>query len=210
MSNNLPTRPIFVVIEGLPGCRTTEVATAVAARFTGPVYRPAWNCPWSFMPEIRRAMDRECEAQPQAAMLLKALMTLTIKGSLEAELQEGHLVVLDRYWLSAVVPHSILGAADHLEGIMRQILKTDVTYYLHAPLAIRSARVEQMRRDDAAAVRWTLEPSHDAKLDAGYRARERYPIVGDFVALDATQPIEILVDQVIADILARQPPNWRR
>lgn len=201
-----PDRPMFVVVEGLPGCLTSEVATAVAAEFGQAMMNP----PWTAMPVVRRALEREYEECPQGALLYDVSRALSLRSVLEGDLRDGRMVVMDRYVLSAVVRHTVRGAAESLDNVIGQALSAHVTYYLHAPLMVRRDRIDRARRDDPGGARWTLDPGCDAALDTAYRAHTRHPIAGHFVAVDAAQSTGDIVAWVIADILARAAPDWRR
>lgn len=185
---------VFIVVEGLDGCGTTEFAGTLAAAFG----RAAWSCAWkSVMPDLRRDIDQRCEGMPLARMIADIFHLLTQADAIAHERSDRRAVVLDRYWLSLAVHHRVLGSPCSLDEIAARLPRPDFTVYLSAPLAVRRARIEAGRRDDARAF-WTLDPKRSAALEAGYRHLLHHPIAGyTVIERDASRSPSELAERLV-------------
>lgn len=205
--SNLEDCSVFVAVEGLHGCGTTEFAAHFARAFGRIMWERPW---WGIMPALRHAMERHCEGSPLAWMLFQALTTVTLADPIKGDQEAGHAVVLDRYWLSLAVYHRALGSPCTLEEIAAQLPRPHITFYLHAPLAVRRARIEREADGDRELARWTLEPTRAAMMEAHYRLLWNHRLAGDVVVpLDATEEPGLLAERAIQRVAARLPPRRR-
>ena len=101
--------------------------------------------------------------------------------------------VVDRYWLSTVVYHRVMGSPCALEEVANGLPVPDLTAFLHAPLEVRFQRIRG-RGLTTDADRWSLQPELSARIEALYRELGRRPIAGRFVEIDAGEraPAELV------------------
>lgn len=180
----------LVVVEGLDGCGKTTasqgLARALGARWT--------TTPGEELRAIRDDFDGAFSHSAEARSLAYGATVVEAGQRVHPWLDDGHDVVVDRYWLSTLA-YAPASARPALVALADLVLPADLTLYLAAPLALRRARMGTRRA--SACDLGTLEVAEDRRLDAAYRAHAGHPVAGDLVVVDAG----VDADRVLARML---------
>ncbi|WP_373372037.1 hypothetical protein [Nannocystis radixulma] len=89
---------------------------------------------------VGRAAGR-VRGSPLACMLFHGATVVAAAGGIRDALAAGRSVVVDRYWLSTVVYHRVMGSPCLLDEVASVLPTPDFTVFLHAPLDVRASRV---------------------------------------------------------------------
>jgi dTMP kinase len=179
MSND---SPLFIAVEGLDGCGKSTLARLLAEALGAEFLRT----PLDLDGATRTAMETHCGRSPLARMLLYGATVASAAVAIRDALAAGRSVVVDRYWLSTVVYHRVMGSSCTLDEVAGALPLPDFTIFLRAPLEVRARRV-QMRGLATDADRWSLQPEPSARIEAMYREHGRHAIAGRFIELDASE-----------------------
>lgn len=190
----------LIVVEGLDGCGKTSASWALASAL-----QARWlTTPGEELRAVRPSFEAAFSCSPEARSL--AYGASVVEAGIRARqwCEQGQDVVLDRYWLSTLVyaPGASLPALAAMEPLVQAV---DLTLYLSAPLAVREARMT--RRHLSVHDRATLDRDEDRRLDLRYRALATHTAAGRFVAIDATDGRDQVLDRIlrVVDVpLARQ------
>lgn len=192
--------PVFVVIEGLDGSGKSTLAEELARRLGAEhLTTPMATLP----PTARRAAEAMCADDPLARMLFYASTVVAASKCVGALLATGRSVVMDRYWLSTVTYHRILGSPTRLDEVAAALLPADLTVFLDVSTEVRRARLHG-RGALQAHDRMTLQPGVGERIGALYREMgAEMKVAGRFEAIEADElSVAALVERVAA--LARQ------
>lgn len=174
--------PLLVAIEGLDGCGKSTLARALADS-NGAVFL---RTPQDLDATTRTSMEAHCARSVLARMLFYSATVAAAAIEIRAALAAGRSVVVDRYWLSTVVYHRVMGSPCMLDEVADALPTADFTIFLHAPLEVRAQRVRS-RGQATDADRWSLQPGPSQQIEDLYRELGRRPIAGRFIELDASQ-----------------------
>lgn len=174
--------PRFIAVEGLDGCGKSTFARQLAVALGADLLQT----PLNLDPAVRTAMEAHCARSPLARMMFYGATVVAAAVVIRDALATGRSVVVDRYWLSTVVYHRVMGSACALDEIADVLPIPDFTAFLHAPLEVRSQRIRG-RGLTTEADRWSLQPEPSARIEALYRELGRRPIAGRFVELDTSE-----------------------
>lgn len=174
---------VFVVFEGLDGSGKTTSAKRIA-EMLGARYLTTPSGP---LREHRELILEHFGDNQEAAHLLYLASVASASMEIQALLQAGQSVVLDRYLLSTQVYAEFRGSALDWSGNIAKILTpADLTVYLDAPLAVRHKRVKQRSAAVSTADAETLSEQADSALREGYKQRLNMRINGRILVLDSS------------------------
>jgi thymidylate kinase len=107
-------------------------------------------------------------------------------------------VVVDRYWLSTLV-YAPSEAQEGLAAWEAFVRPADLTLYLHLPEEVRAARLfdRGLSPEDARTL------GQSAVLDRRYRGLLGHPSAGEASLVDASEPVERLVERVLDQLRPR-------
>ena len=109
-----PKKPIFVAIEGLDGSGKSTLARRLAQHLDA----EPLTTPMSTLPsEARQAAESMCADDPLARMLFYASTVAAASQHVRKTLAGGRSVIVDRYWLSTLTYHRVLGAPAWLSEV---------------------------------------------------------------------------------------------
>lgn len=182
--------PLLIAVEGLDGCGKSTLARALADAI-GAVFL---RTPQDLDAETRTAMEAHCARSVLARMLFYSATVAAAAVEVRAALAAGRSVVVDRYWLSTVVYHRVMGSPIMLDEVTDALPPADFTIFLQAPLEVRAQRVRS-RGQATDADRWSLQPDPSRRIEALYRELGRHRIAGRFLELDASEQTP---DQLVA------------
>jgi len=174
--------PLLIAVEGLDGCGKSTLTRALADAI-GAVFL---RTPQDLDSPTRTSMEVHCARSVLARMLFYSATVAAAAIEIRAALAAGHSVVVDRYWLSTVVYHRVMGSPCTLDEVADALPPADFTIFLHAPLGVRAQRVRS-RGQATDADRWSLQPGPSQQIEDLYRELGRRPIAGRFIELDASQ-----------------------
>lgn len=185
--------PLFIAVEGLDGCGKSTLARLLAEALGADLLRT----PLDLDGAIRTAMETHCARSSLARMLFYSATVAAAAVVIRDALAAGRSVVVDRYWLSTVVYHRVMGSPCLLDEVAGVLPVPDFTVFLHAPLEIRADRV-RTRGLTTDADRWSLQPEPSARIEALYRELGQHDVAGRFIELDASvrRPEELARDVV--------------
>lgn len=189
------TQPQLIAVEGLDGSGKSTFARALAVALGADFMRT----PHDLDGDTRTAMEAHCARSTLARMLFYSATVAAAAVDIQAALAAGRGVVVDRYWLSTVAYHRVMGSPCLLDEVAGVLPPAHSTIYLHAPLAVRAQRV-QARGLATAADRWSLQPDPSRRIEDQYRHLARHPIVGRFLELDASEKTP---DELVAKTIPR-------
>lgn len=175
--------PAVIAVEGLDGVGKSTIVRRVADLMGAETL----VTPGADLELTRRALESTFEAHPDARMLWYASTVMLASDRLRALRRAGRSAVVDRYFLSTLVYAELRGASLCLSEVEQRLLVPHVTIYLHAPRAVREARM-RVRHTNTNEDRRTLDPAVDARLDDAFRRLGRRPIAG------ALQPLLAAAD----------------
>jgi len=188
---------MFIVVEGLDGTGKSTISKALASAI-GAVHL---STPQKSLSNARKIIDDEYEYNSHARQLFYASTVVNISQQIERLISQGKSVVVDRYWLSTQVYHNwkCNGGSFMLLEIEKYILAPDITIYLELPLDARSKRINQ-RHDNTKEDSLTLIENSDTELNKLYNSYQSKAITGKWLAIDATQSIEYIVQDILTTI----------
>jgi dTMP kinase len=189
------TKSQLIAVEGLDGSGKSTFARVLAAALGADFMRT----PHDLDADTRTAMEAHCARSTLARMLFYSATVAAAAVDIQDALTSGRSVVVDRYWLSTVAYHRVMGSPCVLDEVAGILPPADCTVYLHAPLAVRAQRV-QARGLATAADRWSLQPGPSRRIEAQYRQLARHAIVGRFLELDAGTRNP---DELVAEVVSR-------
>lgn len=188
--------PVFVAVEGLDGCGKSTLARLFADNLGADFLRT----PLDLDGVTRTAMEGHCSRSVLARMLFYSATVAAAAIVIRDALAAGRSVVVDRYWLSTVVYHRVMGSPCFLDEVAAALPAADFTVFLHAPLEVRAQRVRS-RGVTTDADRWSLQPEPSARIEALYREFSSHPITGRFIELDASERDAHELAQVAAAVV---------
>lgn len=194
MNTDHPGR--IVVIEGLDGCGKSTVAQQLSVLLDADLL----TTPTAELRAVRPQFDAAFRESPAAHSLACGATVIEAGQRALRRVAEGRAVVIDRYWLSTLV-YAPDPARPALAGMEPLVPAPDLTFYLHAPLPVRQARLggrPQVTEHD----RRTLDPAEDARLDARYRALGGHALAGTTVRLDVSAPVDQVVRAMVLALAA--------
>lgn len=148
----MPHKPLLIAVEGLDGCGKSTLARKLAEALGADFLRT----PLDLDGTTRTAMEAHCARSALARMLFYSATVAAAAIDIRAVLATGRSVVVDRYWLSTVVYHRVMGAPCSLDEVSEHLPLADFTLFLHAPLEVRAERVRS-RGQATDADRWSLQ-----------------------------------------------------
>lgn len=183
-------KPLLIAVEGLDGCGKSTLASNLAVALGADFLRTPLNLDGT----TRLAMEAHCARSALARMLFYSATVAAAAVDIRAVLVAGRSVVVDRYWLSTVAYHRVMGAPCSLDEVSEHLPLADFTLFLHAPLEVRAERVRS-RGQATDADRWSLQPEPSRCIEALYRELGHHRIAGRFLELDASErtPDELVV-----------------
>ena len=186
----MPYTPVLIAVEGLDGCGKSTLARNLAGTLGAVLLRT----PLDLDSATRTAMEAHCARSALARMLFYSATVAAAAIDIRAVLATGRSVVVDRYWLSTVAYHRVMGAPCSLDEVSEHLPLADFTLFLHAPLEVRAERV-RFRGQATDADRWSLQPEPSRRIEALYRELGHHHIAGRFLELDASErtPDELVV-----------------
>lgn len=182
MQVKINQHPRFIVFEGLDGAGKSTCARRTAelldAKF---LTTPSHN-----LREYRNAVVDSFGSCQEAIQFFYFATVLDASAEAKSCLENGRSVVLDRYFLSTQVYAKFRGSKFPIDDVLvRFLLPADVTVFLDVPLEIRRQRVAV--RGGNAADRETLTKAADLHINQSYRQLSCLPVVGKWLAVDATR-----------------------
>ena len=196
-------RPIFVVIEGLDGSGKSTLA-AELARHLGAEHL---TTPMATLPSsARRDAETMCAHAPLARMLFYASTVVAASEHVRRLLAAGRSVVMDRYWLSTLTYHRVMGAPTRLAEVEAALEPAQWTFFLDVSAEVRRARLHA-RGALADHDRLTLQPGVGEEIAGLYRRfGAEIRVAGRFTPIDADKlPVSALVEQVAAIVSSGVP-----
>ena len=193
-----PNRPIFVAIEGLDGSGKSTLARRLALHLNA----DPLTTPMSTLPsEARQAAESMCGDDPLARMLFYASTVAAASQHIRTILARGRSVIVDRYWLSTLTYHRVLGAPAWLSEVETSLVPADLTFFLDVSTEVRHARLTA-RGALQAHDRMTLRPGVGDHITALYRQfGAELAVAGRFQAIKADalsvdELVEFVSDEV--------------
>lgn len=195
-SENPRNRPLFVVIEGLDGSGKSTLAARLAERLGA----EHLTTPMATFPaQARRDAEAMCADDPLARMLFYASTVVAASSHIRRSLAAGRSVVVDRYWLSTLTYHHVLGSPTVLSDVEAALTPADLTIFLDVSTEVRRARLTA-RGALQAHDRMTLQAGVGDRISGLYRRfGAELPVAGRFhaIAADALS-VDALVELVVA------------
>lgn len=178
----------FVVFEGLDAVGKSTTASLFAEAIGAELLAT----PDDELAAARRELEPWFEEHPNARMLWYAATVVRVSDRVAACLREGRPAVVDRYFLSTLAYAELRGATLRLDEVERALVAPDFTVFLHAPVAIRAARMNGRHLQSKEDVR-TLDPANDARLERAYRRHAERRVAGNVIDVDTSErsPSEI-------------------
>ena len=193
-----PNKPIFVAIEGLDGSGKSTLARRLAQHLNA----EPLTTPMSTLPsEARRAAESMCADDPLARMLFYASTVAAASQHVRETLAGGRSVIVDRYWLSTLTYHRVLGAPAWLSEVEASLVPADLTFFLDVSTEVRRGRLTA-RGALQAHDRMTLQPGIGDHITALYRKfGAELAVAGRFQAIKADalsvdELVELVSDEV--------------
>lgn len=187
------SRPVFVVFEGLDGSGKSTCASLVASRL-GAVLMQTPSGP---IRQHREGLIASFDGCQEAAQHLYQASVFDASAKARRLLEQGQSVVLDRYFLSTEAYAAFRGSSIRHDQQCASLAPADLTVFLHAPLAVRRARIESRGTVTSADLE-TLTPAADAQLRREHETRACLPVVGVLLSIDTS---ELSPDEVAGQIL---------
>ncbi|NOY27945.1 MAG: AAA family ATPase [Oligoflexia bacterium] len=170
----------IIVVEGLDGVGKTTLSLALARRLRG-----CWlTTPGAELRAVREQFDAAFADDPIARALAYAASVIAVGHRAAVLRDQGHDVVIDRYWLSTLV-YAPRGARAVLAAVDAHIVTPDLTLFLSASRSVREARMGP-RRALSQADQATLDVGEDRRLRRRYRALRAHPAAGTLVVVEAS------------------------
>jgi thymidylate kinase len=191
--------PVFIVVEGLPGCNTTELVRALA---------PAFGDASARLP-TRHSVEYDSDASAMSRHLDDAAFIAKTSDAIRSILDDGQAVVLDRYWPSFTACHRANGSPLWLSEVTSHIVPAHITIYLVASLEMRRQRIEQSPDGGSEADRRTLDPNFAEELHAGLTVQMSHDFAGEVVLVEAIKPPEILAAAFVERFAAGMKSRWK-
>ena len=188
-------QPRFIVIEGLDGSGKSTLAVELARRLGAePLTTPMTTLPSA----ARRDAEGMCGGDPLARMLFYASTVAAASTYVRGALAAGRSVVMDRYWLSTLTCHRVLGAVTELADVEATLTPAHLTVFLDVSTEIRRARLHA-RGALQAHDRMTLQPGIGEEIASLYRSYgRRLQVAGRFEVIEADHvSVEDLVGEVL-------------
>lgn len=192
-----------VVIEGLDGVGKSTVVRLLAARLDARLD----GTPGAGLAAVRAVVDDDWP--PEARQLFYAASVCAASARMAAARLAGQPVIYDRYWASTVAyDAAIRRSGVSLPWVEDHLTRPDLTVFLHAPLAVRRARLAERAHLSGEDHR-TLEPAVDAALCDAYAEALARPWAGQVVRVEASGGAEAVVTRIVAllDRRARRPQH---
>lgn len=177
----LPSGPVFVVFEGLDGSGKSTCAALVALRLEAVLMQT----PSGPIREHREALIAGFDHCQEAAQHLYQASVFDASTKVRRLLDQGRSVVLDRYFLSTEAYAAFRGSTIRHDQQCESITLAHLTVFLHAPLAVRRARIESRGTLTPADLE-TLTEAADARLRHEHQVRAKLPVVGQFLSIDSS------------------------
>jgi len=142
-------------------------------------------------------------------MLFYASTVAAASEYVRTTLAGGRSVVVDRYWLSTLTYHRVLGAPAWLSEVEASLVPADLTIFLDVSTELRRARLSA-RGALQAHDRMTLQPGIGEQITALYRQfGAEQAVAGRFQAIKADAlSVDELVELVSDEVRrAGSPPS---
>ncbi len=188
----------FIVVEGGDGAGTTtqskKLAEELDAHWTAEhgARRPDGGCVGDKIEEMISSRDYSAEA---VALAFATDRMLHLEEDVLPRLENGEVVVSDRYMYSSIVYQSLMGAdRDWVENINRYALTPDLAIVLDVDADIAMSRVESRGEDDNIFEQLSFQE----KVVLKYRELARQN--SECVRVDSSKPIEDVFEQIMSEI----------
>jgi dTMP kinase len=194
MMTATPTRPQFIVFEGLDGSGKSTCARRTAellgARFM--------TTPCESLRDCREQVVASFAGSQEAAHCFYLATVMAASRAVERHLAAGVSVVLDRYLLSTQVYAEFRGSTLPLPPDNLALIRpADLTVFLDAPRDVRVARASQ-RQQVTTADRETFGEEADRRLRDGYERWFCHPVTGQLLRLDSAKAdVETLAREIV-------------
>ncbi|AMO56203.1 hypothetical protein GZ77_05155 [Endozoicomonas montiporae] len=189
---------MFIAIEGLDGTGKSTLTKALAEHLG----MEHLTTPSGRYKPVRKEIDRIHYNDPYARQLFYASTVMQLSNTVGRKLNDGHSVVVDRYWLSTQVYHhwKTSGNSLPLHDVEKKLIVPDLTVYIHVPYRERKKRLKSRESNTSEDIK-TLSPSADSTLNEFYRlALQNNQVVNQWLEVDGKSPIELIVQRVCNEL----------
>ncbi len=169
-------KPMFIVLEALDGVGKTTLAEGLAARLGG----VALNTPGDSLRSVSGQVLAGLGPNQEARCLFYAGSVIARGREARELVQHGHIVVMDRYWLSTISYARARGVEADLDQVEALVSAPDITVLLTLDEDERQRRM--LDRGFTAADRETLDAGFRDRVLAEMQRRERRPELRPIVA----------------------------
>ena len=198
----------FIVLEGIDGSGTTTQSQRLQKRLRQEGYRVQRTCEPTDRPVgklIRRALMRQLSHRRKAYALTNQTLALLfaadrldhLRGEVLPALEDGKVVICDRYLLSSLAYQGIAVNPSWVEEINRFAIAPDLTLFLEVDPRIaarrRAKRGGAKELFDAIELQTRIAKRYQA-LVRKYRASQRV------VRIDGTQSLDQVTTQALRQI----------
>jgi len=182
-------KPLFIVLEGLDGSGKSSVVEHLA-KLTGAekLSTPLPNINGS----VRESIESAYAGIPMARALFYASSVVAASKEVERMLAEGKSVIMDRYWLSTLCYHKLMGVEARFEEVADTLRPPDATFLLNVPAETRRSRISQ-RGNFQDHDHLTLDPKNETLVIEYYRQMATHRTAGWF---NEIRPGEMTVDEI--------------
>lgn len=189
-------RGLLIAVEGIDGAGKTTLARGIVKRIQdkGMLAHYTMEPTHNLIGELIRSLTIEYRDPRIEALLYAADRLHHYLNEIKVKLDEGYIVVVDRYIYSSIAYQGALGAPiDWIRLLNRYVPKPHLAFYIDIPIDVALKRIKTSR----------LKHSFYEEPGILERARRIYLDLvsqGELILLDGTKPPEIIIDKALGII----------